>query len=176
MNLAASQAPNSEGDTLRSSRLLALAALVVPTALGVATFASPASAAPAKASEQSLQTDIARLTNAQRTANGCPAATVNAQLTTAARGHSTWMAQTGTFSHTGRDGSNFVARAKAAGYARPSSENIAWGYRSAAEVVDGWMKSPGHRANILNCKSKTVGVGAVYNAKGNAYYTQVFGF
>jgi uncharacterized protein YkwD len=162
---------------VRSFRRLALAALVIaPAALGVSALASPAVAAPTKASEQSLQADIARLTNAARTANGCAAATVDARLTTAARGHSAWMAQTGTFSHTGRDGSSFMTRVKAAGYARPSSENIAWGYRSAAEVVDGWMKSPGHRANILNCKSKTVGVGAVYNARGNAYYTQDFGF
>ncbi|MET8154431.1 CAP domain-containing protein [Actinoplanes sp. NPDC049668] len=156
-------------------RRYVLAALV-PATLSTAMFVSPAVAAPAKASEQSLQADIARLTNEQRTAKGCPAVTVNAQLTTAARGHSEWMAETGTFSHTGRNNSRFVDRAKAAGYVRPSSENIAYGYRSADEVVKAWMKSSGHRANILNCKSKAVGVGAVYNAKGNAYYTQVFGF
>ncbi|MEU7908456.1 CAP domain-containing protein [Actinoplanes sp. NPDC049118] len=161
---------------MSSFRRIALAAVIVPVAIGAAAFASPAVAAPARASEQSLQADIVRLTNAQRTAKGCSAATVNAQLTAAARGHSSWMAQTGTFSHTGRDGSRFTTRVKDAGYARPSSENIAMGYRSASEVVNGWMKSSGHRANILNCKSKTIGVGAVYNAKGTAYYTQVFGF
>jgi uncharacterized protein YkwD len=101
---------------------------------------------------------------------------VNAQLTTSARGHSAWMAQTGNFSHTGRSGSNFVARSKAAGYTRPSAENIAYGYRTASAVVDGWMKSPGHRANILNCKSRTVGVGVVHAASGTPYYTQNFGF
>ncbi len=86
------------------------------------------------------------------------------------------MARTGTFSHTGRSGSNFVARTKAAGYAKPSAENIAYGYRSAAQVVNGWMKSPGHRTNILNCKSRTVGVGAVYSKGGTPYYTQNFGY
>ncbi|RAK24681.1 Cysteine-rich secretory protein family protein, partial [Actinoplanes lutulentus] len=55
-------------------------------------------------------------------------------------------------------------------------ENVAYGYRTAAQVVNGWMKSPGHRTNILNCKSKTVGVGAVYSANGTPYYTQDFGY
>ncbi|MFC7534090.1 CAP domain-containing protein [Actinoplanes sp. GCM10030250] len=157
-------------------RRFAVAALLAPAAIGAATMiASPAEAAP-KASEQALQTEINKLINVQRTSKGCSALTVNAALTTAARGHSAWMAQTGNFSHTGKSGSNFVARSKAAGYAKPSAENIAWGYRSAAEVVNGWMKSPGHRTNILNCKSKTVGVGVVYSTGGAPYYTQDFGY
>jgi len=157
-------------------RRLALAAFIAPAIAGFALTASPAEAATAPATAQTLQADIARLTNAQRVANGCRAATVNPLLTTAAADHSTWMARTGTFSHTGSAGSTFVVRAKAAGFARPSGENIAWGYRSATEVVTAWMKSPGHRANILNCKSTTVGVGAAFNANGSAYYTQVFGY
>ncbi|GIE68082.1 CAP domain-containing protein [Actinoplanes palleronii] len=159
-------------------RRFALAALIVPAAAGVMMTASPAEAAPAKAksAEQSLQADIVRLTNVERSSHGCPALTGNAALTQAARGHSTWMGTTGAFSHTGRSGSNFVARAKTAGYAKPSAENIAWGYRSATEVVSAWMRSPGHRANILNCKSTTVGVGAVYAANGAPYYTQDFGY
>ncbi len=157
-------------------RRFVLAALIAPAAVGVAMVASPAQAAPTTAQAQTLQADITRLTNSQRTAHGCPAAAVNAQLVTAATGHSTWMARTGTFSHTGSNGSTFATRARTAGFARPSGENIAWGYRSAAEVVNAWMKSPGHRANILNCRSKAVGVGVAFNAGGNAYYTQVFGF
>ena len=85
------------------------------------------------------------------------------------------MAKTRTFSHTGSGGSTFVARAKAAGYSAALSENIAWGYRDGAQVVAAWMKSPGHRANILNCRAKAVGVGAVYAANGTPYYTQDFG-
>ena len=160
-------------------RRLVLAALIAPAAAGVAMVASPAQAAPAQtqtAQAQTLQTDIARLTNTQRTARGCAAVAVNAQLTTAAVGHSTWMARTGTFSHTGSAGSTFATRARTAGFTRPAGENIAWGYRSATEVVTAWMKSPGHRANILNCKSRSVGVGVAFNAAGQAYYTQVFGF
>jgi uncharacterized protein YkwD len=158
-------------------RRLAVAALLAPAAAaGAATMiASPAAAAPAKASEQTLQTEVNRLVNVQRAKGGCPALKVNAALTTAARRHSAWMAQTGTFSHVGKGGSSFVTRSKAAGYAKPSAENIAWGYRTAATVVEGWMKSPGHRTNILNCKSKSVGVGVVYAASGTPYYTQNFG-
>jgi uncharacterized protein YkwD len=159
-------------------RRLALAALIVPAAAGVMMTASPAEAAPvkSKAAEQSLQADIMRLTNAERVEHGCAALTANDQLTEAARGHSAWMGRTGEFSHTGRGGSNFVVRSEAAGYARPSAENIAWGYRSAEQVVDAWMRSPGHRANILNCRSKTVGVGAVFSQSGAPYYTQDFGY
>lgn len=158
-------------------RSLAVTALLAPAVAGALTMiATPAEAAPAKASEQTLQTEVNRLTNIERTKRGCGALKVNAQLTTAARGHSGWMAQTGKFSHTGSGGSSFVARAKATGYGKPSAENIAWGYQTAASVVDGWMNSPGHRANILNCKSKSVGVGVVYSASGTPYYTQDFGY
>ncbi|PWK31033.1 Cysteine-rich secretory protein family protein [Actinoplanes xinjiangensis] len=158
-------------------RRLAVTALLAPAAAGAMTMiATPAEAAPAKTSEQALQTEVNRLTNVERTKRGCGALKVNAQLTAAARGHSAWMARTGTFSHTGSAGSSFVARAKATGYGQPSAENIAWGYQSAASVVQGWMNSPGHRANILNCKSKSVGVGAVYSANGTPYYTQDFGY
>ena len=157
-------------------RRIALATLITPAAAGLMMTATPAEAATTKTTVQTLQAEISRLTNIQRTTHGCPALTTNTALTNAARAHSAWMAQTGAFSHTGRGGSTFVSREKTAGYTRPSAENIAWGYRSATDVVNNWMKSPGHRANILNCKSRTVGVGAVYSAGGNPYYTQDFGY
>lgn len=137
---------------------------------------APTTPSPANPTEQALQTEVNRLVNVHRGSNGCATLTVNDQLTAAARGHSAWMAQTGTFSHTGSGGSTFVTRAKAAGYAQPSAENIAMGYRTAAEVVNGWMNSTGHRANILNCQSKAVGVGVVYTSGGTPYYTQNFGY
>jgi uncharacterized protein YkwD len=162
----------------RILRRLAVAAVLAPAAAAAAAtmIASPAEAAPAKVSEQVLQDEVNRLTNVERAKGGCPAVTVNAQLTTAARGHSGWMAQTGAFSHTGSGGSDFLSRVTTAGYASPASENIAWGYRTAEQVVGGWMKSPGHRANIMNCAAKTVGVGVVYAANGTPYYTQNFGW
>jgi uncharacterized protein YkwD len=153
-------------------RRLAMLALVPAAMIGVVAMASPAEAA---TTTTQLQSDILRFTNAQRVKNGCAAVRLDVNLARAARNHSAWMARTGTFSHTGSSGSTFIARSRAAGYTAPLSENIAWGYRDGASVVTAWMKSPGHRANILNCKAKAVGIGAVYAANGNPYYTQNFG-
>ncbi|HCF82769.1 MAG TPA: serine protease, partial [Ruminococcaceae bacterium] len=50
-------------------------------------------------------------------------------------------------------------------------ENIAYGYRTPAEVVEGWLNSPGHRANILTGSFTHIGVG--YNENGN-YWVQLF--
>ena len=157
-------------------RRFVLTALIAPAA-GAAMIASPAEAAPASTPDRAqTQAEITRLTNVQRTARGCAAVTVDARLTAAAVAHSTWMVQTGTFSHTGRAGSSFATRVRAAGHARPSSENIAWGHRTPAELVSAWMKSPGHRANILDCRSTAVGIGVAHTATGTPYYTQDFGF
>ena len=160
---------------MRSSitKRLALIAMIPATLFAMVMVASPASAA---VSTAQLQGDIAYLTNKQRALHGCKAVKVDARLTVAARNHSTHMARSGKFSHTGAGNSTFAYRIKAASYPRPLSENIAYGYRTGVEVVKAWMASPGHRANILNCKATTVGVGAVYAANGTAYYTQEFGY
>ena len=52
-----------------------------------------------------------------------------------------------------------------------AGENIAWGYRSPQAVVDGWMNSPGHRANILNEDFHQMGVGVV---PGQWTWVQIF--
>ncbi|GAA0570763.1 hypothetical protein GCM10010172_64020 [Paractinoplanes ferrugineus] len=157
------------------TKRLALIAMIPATLLGMVLLAAaPAQAAPT--SVVNLQNGINTLINQQRAAHGCKPLTVDAHLLTAARAHSAFMATTGKFSHTGRGSSTFDYRIKTAGYSKPSAENIAYGYRSAAEVVSGWMNSPGHRTNILNCQSTRVGVGAVYAANGTPYYTQDFGY
>ena len=154
-------------------RRLAHLALLPVAVLGVVAVASPAEAA-APTTVQ-LQSDILAATNVQRVKAGCSKIRLDANIARAARNHSAWMARTGTFSHVGISSSSFVTRVKAQGYTAPLSENIAWGYRTGSAVVAAWMKSPGHRANILNCKARAVGVGAVYAANGNPYYTQDFG-
>jgi uncharacterized protein YkwD len=53
------------------------------------------------------------------------------------------------------------------------AENIARGQPTPPAVVDGWMNSPGHRANILNCRLTMVGIGVVRGA-GGPWWTQVF--
>ena len=161
---------------MRSSitKRLALIGLIPATLLVIFAFAAPASAA--VVSTAKMEGDIVYLTNKQRALHGCKPVRVEVRLTKAARGHSSYMARTGNFSHVGNAKSSFVTRIKATGYPRPASENIAYGYRTGLDVVKGWMASPGHRANILNCKQATVGVGAVYAANGTPYFTQNFGY
>jgi uncharacterized protein YkwD len=78
-------------------------------------------------------------------------------------------------SHTGSDGSSPWQRAKRAGYDDAMGENVAYGYRSPTAVMNGWMNSAGHRANILNCSARALGVGLAYSRGGDPYWTQLFG-
>jgi uncharacterized protein YkwD len=133
-----------------------------------ATSAPAGTVAPA-----SVTDEVVRLTNLERAKAGCDGLRIDPQLTAAAQGHSADMAARGYFSHDTPEGKTAWDRAKAAGYADPSAENIAMGYHTPADVVTGWMNSPGHRANIVNCASHAVGVG--YDPRG-FYWTQLFGF
>jgi uncharacterized protein YkwD len=124
---------------------------------------------------QQLMTALIMQTNQIRATAGCGPVAVDEQLVAASLQQSAYMAATGTFGHLGRGGSTFVARARAAGYASPAGENIAWGYTTAAEVMDAWMASPPHRANILNCSARSIGTGVQFTDAGTPFYTQVFG-
>lgn len=112
------------------------------------------------------------LVNDARAAKGCKALVIDDRITAAAQAHSTDMATKKYFSHTSQDGRTFDVRMKQAGYPRPGGENIAQGYRTPAQVMDGWMKSQGHRENIENCSFTTMGVGL--DTRGY-YWTQNFG-
>lgn len=80
-------------------------------------------------------------------------------LQSAASGHSTEMATHNYFSHTGLDGSEAGDRITRAGYAWSTwGENIAAGYDTVREVVDGWMESDGHCANIMNPRFRDMGL------------------
>jgi uncharacterized protein YkwD len=157
-----------------AKRLVLLAAAVPAMLFGAVMVAAPADAA--VVSTAKLEGDIVYLSNKQRVAHGCPALHIDSRLTAAGRGQSAFMAATGTFSHIGRGGITFDARIRAAGFSRPRSENIAWGYRSGFDVVKAWMASPEHRANLLDCTANSFGVGAVYAGNGNPYFTQDFGY
>jgi uncharacterized protein YkwD len=123
-----------------------------------------------------LMSEVVTRTNQQRSANGCGLLVVDRELTVASIRQSLYMARTGLFTHVWRDGTTFIARSHAAGYAQPSGENIAWGYGTADEVMDAWMASPSHRENILNCGAHSIGTGVAYGLNGLPYYTQVFGY
>ncbi|MFD3869303.1 CAP domain-containing protein [Streptomyces sp. NPDC058623] len=113
------------------------------------------------------------LVNLERAKAGCAALTVNDKLTTAAQNHSQDMASHSNMSHTGSDGSDPGQRITRAGYAWSTyGENVAYGYGSPEQVMNGWMNSPGHKKNILNCSFKEIDVGL---AQPNSYWTQAFG-
>ncbi|MFI5865422.1 CAP domain-containing protein [Streptomyces sp. NPDC051546] len=139
-----------------------------PPAEPAPTPAPSGSAAPSGAAAEVLA-----LVNQERAAAGCSALTVNAQLAKAAQDHSEDMAAHSTMSHTGSDGSDPGQRITRAGYQwRTYAENVAYGYDTAAKVMDGWMNSPGHKRNILDCNVKEIGIGL---AQPGHYWTQDFG-
>lgn len=119
------------------------------------------------------QAEVLALVNTERAAAGCPALTVNAKLTKVAQDHSADMAAHSNMSHTGSDGSDPGQRITRAGYEwRTYGENVAYGYSTAAKVMEGWMNSPGHKRNILDCSFKEIGIGL---AQPGQYWTQDFG-
>lgn len=134
----------------------------------VAPSAPEGSSAPSGA-----QAQVLALVNEERAAVGCPALSVNAELTKAAQNHSADMAAHSNMSHTGSDGSDPGLRITRAGYEwRTYGENVAYGYGTAAKVMEGWMNSPGHKRNILDCSFKEIGLGL---AQPGQYWTQDFG-
>jgi len=101
-----------------------------------------------------------------------PAVAWNDALTQAALGHSQDMVAHNFFSHTGSSGSTMGQRITVAGYAwSAAGENIAAGQTSVNSVVDGWIASPGHCANIMNAAYVHIGLACVPGTSANAYPT-----
>ncbi|WP_053726492.1 sigma-70 family RNA polymerase sigma factor [Streptomyces sp. WM6378] len=119
--------------------------------------------------------DVLALVNTERSKAGCSALTSNPKLYDAALKHSENMAAQNFFDHTDPSGAGPGERITAAGYKWSTyGENIARGQADAAAVMDSWMHSPGHRANILNCAFKEIGIGVHYGS-GGPWWTQDFG-
>lgn len=111
---------------------------------GAAPEAAAASAAPAPTGS------FGAMLNAQRASAGLPPATPDARLTAAAQGHADDMAAQNFFSHTGSNGRSSADRVRGTGYPFcRSSENIAFGQTSEASVLQTWVNSPPHLANIM---------------------------
>ncbi|MFP8940799.1 CAP domain-containing protein [Streptomyces fenghuangensis] len=125
--------------------------------------------------ETAAEAEVLRLVNLERAEAGCQPVTADPELAQLAEDFSQDMATRGFFSHTGPDGDTPWDRAEAAGIDNLGGENIARGQADAQAVMDAWMDSPGHRANILNCDYRTLGVGAHF-AEGGPWWTQNFGF
>jgi uncharacterized protein YkwD len=118
-----------------------------------------------------FEQQVLQLTNQERAKNGLPPLKANTELNYTADKYAELMAQRNYFSHTGPDGSQPWDRAKAVGFeAQTMGENIAAGQKTPQEVVQAWMNSPGHRANILNPRYTQLGVGFDKN-----FWVQNFG-
>lgn len=115
------------------------------------------------------------LVNQERAKVGCSPVTANSSLTSLAEDFSKAMADQNFFDHTDPSGASPWDRAARLGITNLGGENIARGQSDAAAVMDAWMNSPGHRANILNCDFKTLGVG-VHFGPGGPWWTQDFGY
>ncbi|MEU6772013.1 CAP domain-containing protein [Streptomyces sp. NPDC046759] len=135
-----------------------------------------ASSAPVSVSAaNAAEAEVLKLVNQERAKVGCSPLAANSSLTTLAESFSDDMAARGFFDHTDPDGKTPWDRASAAGITDLGGENIARGQADAAAVMEAWMNSPGHRANILNCDFKTLGVGVHFGA-GGPWWTQDFGY
>lgn len=129
---------------------------------------------PSEAPGREFEIEVIRLVNVERAKHGLKPLKENWELSRVARYKSNDMRDRGYFSHTSPTyGSpfnmmkNFGIRYTAAG------ENIARGQRTAAQVMNGWMNSPGHRRNILNPNFTEIGVGYAAGSRG-PYWTQMF--
>lgn len=100
------------------------------------------------------------LVNEHRASVGCPPLVWSPAVAAVAQAHSEDMVERGYFAHTNPDGASPFDRLRSAGidYSQ-AAENIAWGYPTAQAVLDGWLGSPGHRANLERCSLTQHGVG-----------------
>ena len=115
------------------------------------------------------------LVNAARGKSGLPPLHNDDRLRRAARGHSADMARRGFTAHDDPDGVTPAERMRVEGYPDPGAENIARGQSHPHAVMQAWMNSPGHRANILKAEFATIGIG-VHLGTGGPWWTQNFGY
>lgn len=116
---------------------------------------------------------VASLVNAARRDAGLSELELDADLCAAAQARAQEIAQS--FSHTRPDGSSCFTILEEFGISyRAAGESIAMGQRTPEEVMDGWMNSSGHRANILNGTFTSIGVGYYVDGAGAAHWVQIF--
>lgn len=123
-------------------------------------------------SESQYISEVVRLVNAERAKEGLAALQMDSSLNSAAQVRAKEIVTS--FSHTRPNGSNcFTALSEAGIKYNGSGENIAYGQKTPAEVVNAWMNSAGHRANIMSSKFTKIGVGC-HNSNGTYYWSQFF--
>lgn len=124
-------------------------------------------------SEHAFIKQVVDLVNAERAKEGLSPLTIDTKVQAAAQVRAKECEQS--FSHTRPNGSSFATALKEQNVSyRSAGENIAWGQRSPEAVMNAWMNSSGHRANIMNPNFTTIGVGYYQNANGTNYWCQLF--
>ena len=127
------------------------------------------------AGQSSMTSQVVNLVNSERAAQGLTALQKDSRLAALAQQKAEDMAKKQYFSHTSPTYGSAFDMLKAAGYSyKTAGENIAMGHKSAASVMDGWMHSSGHRANILHTSYEKIGVGYAVSADGMPYWVQIF--
>lgn len=121
------------------------------------------------------QVEVLNLVNKERKANGLKPLTLNKELSNVANIKSRDMIEKGYFDHTSPTyGSPFDMMKKFNISYNTAGENIAMGQKTPSEVMNSWMNSSGHRANILNSTYTELGVGIQKDSNGTIYWTQMF--
>ena len=116
---------------------------------------------------------VVNLVNAEREKAGLPALKIHTKAESAALLRAKEIEKS--FSHTRPDGSDFSTALTLAGINFQSAgENIAYGQKTPVSVMNDWMNSSGHRANILNANFTSIAVGHYQNSAGVDYWVQLF--
>ncbi|NJM48233.1 MAG: CAP domain-containing protein [Alkalinema sp. RU_4_3] len=174
-----SNSSNAARFNLGKTMKLGVVGLATTGVLGSALLLTPdntpiAQAQTAGAATTTMETAVFNQINAYRATQKLPALKLNSTITTQARNHSVTQASTKRMSHDG-----FQTRINTIGQTVPwsgAAENVAYnyGYSDPATVaVNGWIKSPGHLANIKGNFNLT-GIGVAKNSQGQVYFTQIF--
>ena len=125
------------------------------------------------AQEKKLASQVIDMVNEERAKQGLKPLKMNVNVQKAAQTRSEEI--TKSFSHTRPNGSSFSTALKENSVSyRSAGENIAYGQKTAEAVMNGWMNSSGHRANILNNNFEEIGVGVHIADNGTIYWTQLF--
>jgi uncharacterized protein YkwD len=169
--------------------VLALVAtlLAIPTApASAATACRGANLKPNASDAVAVRRATLCLLNRQRARHGLPRLREHRSLTRAARKYARLMVAKRFFDHVSPAGSTMAQRIKRTSYLRHTrawslGENLAWGSGGAAtpaRIVNAWMHSPGHRANILDGRFREIGIGLALGAPSGdsgATYVNEFG-
>ena len=122
-----------------------------------------------------FENEVVRLVNVERARAGLPPLTENWEVSRTARFKSQDFINRNYFAHNSPTyGTPFQMLNSFGIQFLAAGENIARGQRSPAEVMNSWMNSPGHRANILSPSFNQIGVGIARDSRGTLFWTQMF--